>query len=251
MAKRQVKERTAMEKIADDILENLKFEDLKGLTQEEVLGQGGILKALTGRLLQKCLEAEMTAHLGYEKNDNAGDHSGNSRNGHTQKTVKLENQKAEIEVPRDRKGTFQPIIVPKHTKRVALFDDQIISMYASGMTDRQIKEHIDRVYGVNVSPDLVSRVTDSVIEDVREWQRRALEKSYAFVYLDAVRVKCRQEGKSQNKAVYVALGVNLEGKKEVLGLWIAETEGAKFWLGVLNDLKNRRARTYSSRAWMV
>jgi transposase-like protein len=181
----------------------------------------------------------MTEHLGYAKNDKAGDNSGNSRNGHTSKTVLMENQAAEIEVPRDRAGTFEPVIVPKHERRVPLFNDQILSMYGHGMTDRQIAEHLEQVYGVEVSRELISRVTDAVLDDVHEWQRRPLEKGYAIVYLDAVRVKARQDGKSLLKSVYVAVGVNFEGKKEVLGLWISDNEGAKFWMSVLNELKNR------------
>ena len=222
--------------IIDQLLDNINF---KGLTQDEVVGQDGLIKQLTGRILQRALEAEMTEHLGYEKNSNAGDNSGNSRNGYTEKTVLMENQSAEIEVPRDRNGTFEPVIVPKHEKRVPLFNDQIISMYSFGMSDRDIKKHIEKIYNVEVSPDLISRVTNAVLEDVREWQNRPLEKSYAIVYLDAIRVKGREDGKSCLKSVYTALAVNFEGKKEVLGLWIAESEGAKFWMGVLTELKNR------------
>jgi transposase-like protein len=229
---RKKKEKDILDQILDTV-------DFKGLTQEEVVGQGGLIKQLTGKILQRALEAEMTEHLGYEKNSSAGDLSGNSRNGHTEKTVLLENQSATIAVPRDRNGTFEPAIVPKHEKRVPLFNDQIISMYSFGMSDRQIREHLEKVYNVDVSPDLVSRVTNEVLEEVREWQERPLEKSYAIVYLDALRVKSREDGKSRSKSVYVALGVNFEGKKEVFGLWTAENEGAKFWMGVLAGLKNR------------
>jgi transposase-like protein len=222
--------------IIDQLLDNI---DFRGLTQDEVVGQDGLIKQLTGRILQRALEAEMTEHLGYEKDSNAGDNSGNSRNGHTEKTVLMENQSTTIEVPRDRNGTFEPVIVPKHEKRVPLFNDQIISMYSFGMSDRDIKKHLEKIYNVEVSPDLISRVTNAVLEEVREWQNRPLETSYAIVYLDALRVKGRIDGKSCNKSVYVALGVNFEGQKEVLGLWIAENEGAKFWMGVLTELKNR------------
>jgi len=229
---RKKKEKDILDQILDTI-------DFKGLTQDEVVGQDGIIKQLTGRILQRALEAEMTEHLGYEKNSNAGDNNGNSRNGHTEKTVLLENQSATIEVPRDRNSTFEPVIVPKHGKRVPLFNDQIISMYSFGMSDRDIKRHLEKIYNVEVSADLISRVTDAVIDEVREWQNRPLDKSYAILYLDAIVVKGRIEGKSSVKSVYVALGVNFEGKKEVLGLWIAQTEGAKFWMGVLTELKNR------------
>jgi transposase-like protein len=220
----------------DDLLDAI---DFKGLTQEEILGQGGLLKQLTGRVLQKALEAEMTEHLGYKRNDHAGDNSGDSRNGYSDKTILTENQEAIIRVPRDRNGTFEPTILPKYQKRAPIFNDQIISMYSFGMTNRDIKSHLEQVYHVEVSPELISRVTDAVMEDVREWQSRPLEKSYAIVYLDALRVNSRQDGKSCQKSVYVALGVNFEGKKEVLGLWIAETEGAKFWGSVLNEIRNR------------
>jgi transposase-like protein len=222
--------------IIDQMLDTI---DFRGLTQEQVVGQYGLIKQLSGRILQCALEAEMTEHLGYKKNSNAGDNSGNSRNGHTEKTVLLENQSTTIEVPRDRNSTFEPIIVPKHEKRISLFNDQIISMYSFGMSDKQIREHLEKVYNIDVSADLISRVTNEVLEEVKEWQNRPLEKSYAIVYLDALRVKSREDGKSCNKSVYIALGVNFEGHKEVLGLWIAENEGSKFWMGVLTQLKNR------------
>jgi transposase-like protein len=222
--------------IIDQMLDTI---DFRGLTQDQVVGQDGLIKQLTGRILQRALEAEMTEHLGYEKNSNSGDNSGNSRNGHTEKTVLLENQSTTIEIPRDRNSTFEPIIVPKHEKRISLFNDQIISMYSFGMSDKQIREHLEKVYNIDVSPDLISRVTNEVLDEVKEWQNRPLEKSYAIVYLDALRVKSREAGKSCNKSVYIALGVNFEGHKEVLGLWIAENVGAKFWMGVLTQLKNR------------
>ncbi|AEF80366.1 transposase, Mutator family [Leadbettera azotonutricia ZAS-9] len=209
------------------------------MTQEEILGQEGLLKHLTGKLLSRVMNAEMDEHLGYEKNSNAGDNSGDSRNGYSEKTVLTENQSAVIQVPRDRNGTFEPKILAKHQRRLPIFNDQVISMYSFGMTDRDIKSHLEKIYNVEVSPELISRVTAAVMEEVKEWQNRQLEKSYAIVYLDALRVKTKQDGKSCTKSVYVALGVNFEGQKEVLGLWIAENEGAKFWMGVLNEIKNR------------
>jgi transposase-like protein len=232
MKTRKKRERDQWDELLDKI-------DFKGLAQEEVLGPGGILKQLTGRLLQKVLEAEMSEHLGYEKHDNAGDRSGDSRNGHSEKTVCLENQEAVIQVPRDRNGTFEPAILPKHQKRMPLFNDQIISMYSFGMANRDIKSHLEQVCNAEVPPELASRVTDAVMEDAKDWQSRPLAKSYAIVYLDALRVNSRQDGKSCQKSVYVALGVNFEGKKEVLGLWTAENEGAKFWAPVLNEIRNR------------
>ena len=222
--------------IIDQMLDSI---DFRGLTQDEVAGKDGLIRQLTGRILQRALEAEMTEHLGYEKNSSAGDNSGNSRNGYGEKTVLLENQKATIRIPRDRNGTFEPLIVPKHERRLPLFNEQIISMYGRGMSDREIRGHLEELYNVDVSPDLISRVTHEVLDEVREWQNRPLDKSYPIVYLDALRIKGRQDGKSTMKSVYVALGVNFEGRKEVLGLWVAENEGAKFWMGVLAELKNR------------
>ena len=184
--KKKEKEKDILDQILDTI-------DFRGLTQDEVAGKDGLIKQLTGKILQRALDAEMTEHLGYEKNSSDGDNSGNSRNGHTEKTVLLENQEATIEIPRDRNSTFEPVIVPKHQKRLPLFNDQIISMYARVMTDRKIKDHLEEIYNVEVSPDLISRVTNAVLEEVREWQNRPLEKSYAIVYLDALRVKSREE----------------------------------------------------------
>jgi len=232
MAKRKPKEKDAIDLLLDQI-------DFHGLTQEDVLGQDGLVKTLTAKILNRAMEAEMEHHVGYPKNSSAGDNTGNSRNGHTEKTVLTENQTLEIEVPRDRNGTFEPVIVPKYEKRIPLFNNQIISLYASGMTTRDIKAHLEKIYGIEVSPELVSRVTDAVMDEVREWQTRQLDSSYPIVYLDALRVNGRTDGKTCNKALYTALGVNFQGKKEVLGFWIAETEGAKFWMNVLSELKNR------------
>jgi transposase-like protein len=207
---RKVKEKDLIDQMLDQV-------NLKGLTREEVLGQGGLLKQLTGKLLSKILEAEMDEHLGYDKHSSAGDNSGDSRNGHSKKTVLTENQSTILEIPRDRNGTFEPLIIPKYEKRVPLFNDQIISMYSFGMTARDIKAHLEKIYNVEVSAELISHVTEAVMEEVKEWQSRPLEKSYAIVYLDALRVKTRQDGKSCIKSVYVALGVDFEGKKSVLG----------------------------------
>jgi len=168
--KKKEKEKDILDQILDTI-------DFKGLTQDEVVGQDGLMKQLTGKMLQRALDAEMTEHLGYEKDSSAGDNSGNSRNGYTEKTVLLENQETTIEVPRDRRSTFEPIIIPKHEKRSPLCNDHIISMYSFGMTDRDITSHVEKVYHSEVSPDLISRVTNAVLEEVREWQNRPLEKS--------------------------------------------------------------------------
>ena len=227
------KEKDVIDRMLDQI-------DFHGMTAEELAGENGLLKQLTSRFYSRALEAEMEAHLGYKKHDNTGDNSGNSRNGYTTKTVITEdNDTIEIQVPRDRNSTFDPVIIPKHEKRTPLFNDQIISMYSFGMSTRDIQRHLQQVYGVEVSPETISNITESVMADVREWQNRPLEKSYPILFLDALRVNSRQDGKNINKALYVALAINWEGRKEVLGLWLADTEGAKFWMSVLTDIKNR------------
>lgn len=232
MARQEEPKNEMVEKLLDQI-------DFHGLSQEEVLGKDGLIKALTKRVLERALEAEMDHHLGYEKHSNVGDRSGDSRNGHSSKKVIAENREVRIEVPRDRNGTFEPAVVGKYQKRTPLFNDQIISLYARGMTAREIKAHLEEIYGVEVSAELVSRVTDAVVDDVAQWRNRPLDASYPIVFLDALRVYTRQDGKSVNKALYLALGVDWEGRKHVLGMWLAETEGAKFWAGVLTELRNR------------
>ena len=222
--------------IIDQIIDQL---DLSGMTQDELFGKDGLARYLTSRLLNKVLEAEMDVHLGYKKNSNEGDNSGNSRNGYSKKTVLTQDQEVELSVPRDRNAEFEPEIVPKYSKRLPLFNDQIISLYSRGMTTRDIQAHLNEIYGVEVSPELISKVTDAVHEDVRSWRTRPLDSIYPIVYLDALSIKSRQNGKNENKALYLALGINMEGRKEVLGFYLSENEGAKFWLGVLTDLKNR------------
>ncbi|MCR4713867.1 MAG: IS256 family transposase [Treponemataceae bacterium] len=229
--------KTKEKDVIDQLLDQI---DFHGMTAEELAGENGLLKKLTSRFYSKALDAEMDEHLGYKKNDNAGDNSGNSRNGYTTKTVITDdNDTIEVQVPRDRNSTFEPVIIPKHEKRTPLFNDQIISMYSFGMSTRDIQRHLQQVYGVEVSPETISNITESVMADVREWQNRPLEKSYPILFLDALRVNSRQDGKNVNKALYVALAINWEGRKEVLGLWLADTEGAKFWMSVLTDIKNR------------
>ena len=206
---------------------------------EDIIGENGLLKRFVKAVLERALNAELTHHLGYERHDPAGNNSGNSRNGTSSKTVKGDFGELELEVPRDRTSTFEPQILPKHQTRFTGFDDKIVSLYARGMTTREIEGHLKEIYGVEVSPALVSQVTEAVNEEVKRWQSRALEPIYGIVYLDALYVKMRHEGRVENRAVYVAIGVDLEGQKDVLGLWASAHEGAKFWLSVLTDLKNR------------
>jgi putative transposase len=206
---------------------------------EDLIGENGLLKQLTKALVERALQAELTTHLGYEKHDPEGHNSGNSRNGVSSKRLKGEFGTVEIEVPRDRQASFDPKLVPKGQTRFQGFDEKILSLYARGMTTREIQGHLEEMYQVEVSPTLISNVTEAVMEEVRAWQTRPLDAIYPIAYLDALVVKMRSEGRVENRAVYVAIGINLEGQKEVLGLWTSANEGAKFWLQVLTELQNR------------
>lgn len=206
---------------------------------EDLIGENGLLKQLTKALLERAMQVEMTDHLGYRRNALEGKNSGNSRNGSYRKKLKGDFGEIDIAVPRDRNGFFEPIIVPKGESRFKGFDNKIISMYARGMTTRDIQSHLEEIYGVEVSPALISQVTEAVVEEVRLWQNRPLDEVYPIVYLDAVRVGVRHNGQIIKKAVYLAIAVTMTGVKEVLGMWAAETEGAKFWLSILTELKNR------------
>lgn len=206
---------------------------------EDVLGENGILKQLTKAVLERAMQAELTHHLGYEKHSLTGNNSGNSRNGKSKKTLKGDFGNLPIEVPRDRNASFEPQIIPKGETRFAGFDDKILSLYARGMTTRQIQQHLEEIYQVEVSPSLISTVTDAILDEVKAWQSRPLESLYPIVYLDCLMVKIRDNGHMQNKAIYLAIGINREGLKEALGIWVAQTEGARFWLTVMTELKNR------------
>ena len=205
----------------------------------DIIGENGLLKQLTKQLLERAMAAELTEHVGYEKNDGVGDNSGNSRNGSSAKTIKGTFGTLPIAVPRDRNGTFEPQIIEKHQTRFTGFDENIISLYARGLTTREIQQHLEEIYQVEVSPALISNVTDEVIDEVKTWQNRQLDPVYPIMYLDALQFKVREGGHVRNKAIYLAIGITMEGMKEVLGLWIAQTEGAKFWLQVVTELKNR------------
>jgi putative transposase len=226
---RQTQEKPVSDELIDELLKSgRKPEDIHAL-----------LKQLTKAVVERAMQAEMKEHLGYEKHDPAGANSGNSRNGVTRKTLTGEFGEVEIATPRDRNGDFEPQIVRKNQTRWTGFDDKILSLYARGMTTREIQGHLEEMYRVEVSPSLISEVTDGVMEHARAWQNRPLEPFYGVVFLDALYVKMRHEGRVENRAVYVALGITLEGRKEVLGLWTSANEGAKFWLNVLTELRNR------------
>ena len=223
------KQKPVSDELIDELLQN-------GRTAEDV---NGLLKQLTKRVLERALQGELTEHLGYGKHDPAGQHSGNSRNGVSRKTLRGEFGEIELETPRDRNGEFTPQIIQKNQTRWTGFDDKILSMYARGMSTRDIQGHLREMYQVEVSPSLISEVTDAVMEDARAWQNRPLEAFYGVMFLDALYVKMRHDGRVENRAVYVAIGITLEGRKDVLGLWASAAEGAKFWMNVLTELRNR------------
>ena len=221
------------EKVLDELLKDYKV-------PEDLTGEKGIFRELKKRLLERVLNAELTEHLGYEKNAQKPPTSEeNARNGYTRKKIQTKDDKIELDIPRDRTGEFEPQLIKKHQRRFDGFDDKIISMYAYGMTTRDIQGHLKEMYGIDVSPSLISEVTDAIIEDVKAWQTRPLEELYPIMYLDCIVVKCHEDGVIRNKSVFLALGVNMEGRKELLGMWIAHNEGAKFWLNVVTELKNR------------
>jgi len=222
-----------------DEADKLIDEMIAGKTPDEIVGEGGLLQALTKRVYERALEGEMTHHLGYRPKAREGRNSGNSRNGKTSKTVKTGSEDVNLSIPRDRNGEFEPHLVKKHQRRLPGFDAKVLALYARGLTTRDIQGHLEEMYDSEVSPALISAVTDAVLEEVTAWQSRPLEAVYPIVYLDAIHLKMRHSGQVKNQAVYLALGINLEGYKELLGLWIGEHEGAKFWLNVLTQLKNR------------
>jgi transposase-like protein len=206
---------------------------------EDIFGKHGLVTQLTKRLVERALRAELTEHLGYAPHAPEGRGSGNARNGSTAKTVQTAHRDLALQTPRERAGSFEPVLVPKRQRRLEGFDEKVLALYARGLTTRDIQGHLEELYGVEVSPTLISTITDAVLEDVRTWQSRPLDAVYPILYFDGLFVKSRQEGVVKSKAVYVALGVNLQGEKELLGLWISETEGAKFWLAVFTELQSR------------
>jgi putative transposase len=226
------KEKGIDNELIDNLLKNYK-------KPEDLIGENGLLKQLTKQLLERAMAAEMTEHVGYDKHDAIGNNSGNSRNGKSAKTIKGTFGELALETPRDRNGTFEPQIIEKHQTRFTGFDKNILSLYSRGLSTREIQQHLEEIYGVEVTAGLISSVTDEVLDEVKTWQNRQLEAVYPIMYLDAIQFKVRDSGHVRNKAIYLAIGVTIEGYKEVLGLWIAQTEGAKFWLQVVTELKNR------------
>lgn len=224
------------EKREDELIEALL--EKYGRSQEAILGENGLLAELKKRVVEKALSGELTHHLGYRPGEKPEGEE-NHRNGYSRKTILGEEGKMEIAVPRDREGSFEPLLIPKGQRRFEGFDEKIIAMYARGMTVREIQGFLLDQYRVDVGADFISTVTDAVLEEVQEWQNRPLDQMYPVVFFDAMRVKIRDEGSVKNKAVYLALGMTAEGIKEVLGIWVEQNEGAKFWLKVMNELRNR------------
>ena len=223
-------------RISDEVIDEL----LAGASsEEEIAGPGGLLAQLTRRLVERALEVELTDHLGYERHCEPPGGTSNQRNGTTPKTLIGEHGKVEIDAPRDRDGSFEPKIVRKRQRRFVGFDEKILALYSRGLSTRDIEAHLEDIYGVKVGRDLISRVTDAVMDDVRDWAKRPLEDIYPIVFLDCMVLKIRDGGSVQRRALYLALGVTLEGDRDVLGMWFQETEGAKFWMQVLADLKHR------------
>ena len=211
-------------------------------TEEEITGPGGLLSRLTKRLVERAMEVELTDHLGYEPHQEPPGGAGNTRNGSTSKTLITEHGEVRIDTPRDRNGTFEPRIVRKRQRRFEGFDDKILALYSRGLSTRDIEAHLAEIYGVNVGRDLISRVTDAVMDDARAWQTRPLDDVYPVVFLDALVLKVRDGGSVQRKACYLALAITMDGEREVLGMWFQDSEGAKFWMQVLSELKTRGVR---------
>jgi putative transposase len=227
------------ERIPDEVIDQL----LAGArTEEEIAGPGGLLAQLTRRLVERAMEVELTDHLGYEPHQEPPGGTGNTRNGTSPKTLITEHGKVGIDAPRDRDGSFQPKIVRKRQRRFQGFDEKILALYGRGLSTRDIEAHLEEIYGVKVGRELISKVTDGVMDDARVWAQRPLEDVYPVVFLDALVLKIREGGSVQRRACYLALGITLEGDRDVLGLWFQETEGAKFWMQVLSELKQRGVR---------
>jgi putative transposase len=224
------------EKLPDELVDEL----LAGAkTEEEIVGPGGLLSQLTRRLVERAMEVELTDHLGYEPHREPPGGAGNTRNGRTPKTLITEHGAVEIKTPRDRDGSFEPQIVRKRQRRFEGFDEKILALYSRRMSTRDIEAHLRELYGVSVGRDLISRVTDAVVEDAKAWQQRPLDDLYPVLFLDALVLKIRDGGSVQRKACYLAMAITMDGQREVLGMWFQQTEGAKFWMQVLSELKYR------------
>ncbi len=225
--------------LTEEMIEQLKADLAKAKTYQDLMGQEGAIKKLIKASLETMLEAELTEHLGYEKYSPAGKNSGNSRNGKSIKTIKNDREEIDLAVPCDRNGLFDPVVVKKYERTIGPIEDKIISMYAKGMSTRDIQSHIQEIYGMDMSATLISNMTGKIIDLAKQWQNRPLENIYPIVFFDAIHYKVHDEGKIVTKASYTALGVDISGKKDLLGLWVGQAEGAHFWLNIMTELKNR------------
>ena len=225
--------------LTEEMIEQLKADLKKARTYQDLMGADGAIKKLLKASLEGMLDAELTEHLGYDRYSPEGKNSGNSRNGKSRKTLRNDNGELDLVVPRDRNGSFDPVIVKKYERTLGAIEDKIISMYAKGMTTRDIQSHVQELYGLEISPALVSQITDKIIDLAKEWHNRPLEAIYPIVFFDAIHYKVHDDGKVVSKAAYTALAVDITGKKDLLGLWVSEAEGANFWLAVMTELKNR------------
>ena len=226
-------------KLTPEIIKQLEEDLAQAKTYNDLMGKNGAIKKLIKSSLENILESELSEHLGYEKHSPEGNNSGNSRNGKTHKSVKTDEGMIDLEIPRDRNSSFDPVIVKKYEKTLGPIEDKIISMYAKGMTTRDIQSHVEEMYGLEVTAATVSRITDSIVVHAKEWQSRPLSEIYPIVFFDAIHYKVRQEGKVVSKAAYTCLAIDIEGQKDMLGIWIGESEGANYWLGIITELKNR------------
>jgi len=225
--------------LSEEMIRQLKADLAKAKNYGDLMGPNGAIKKLLKQSLESMLDCELSDHLGYEKNSSSGNNSGNNRNGRSKKTLRNDNGEIEITVPRDRNGEFDSVIVQKYERTIGPIEDKIISMYAKGMTTRDIQSHVEELYGLEVSPVLISNITDKIVEKAIQWQNRMLEPFYPIIFFDAIFYKVKEDGKVQSKAAYTCLAIDLEGKKDLLGLWVVKTEGANFWHSIMTELKNR------------
>jgi putative transposase len=225
--------------LTEQMISQLKKDLSDAKTYQDLMGKDGAIKKLLKNSLEQMLEAEMTEHLGYEKHSLEGNNSGNSRNGLSNKSLKTDQGEIDISIPRDRKGKFDPIVVGKYQKTIGDLESKVISMYAKGMTTRDIESHIEDIYGLELSATSISNITNTIIPMVKEWQSRPLDAVYPIVFLDAVHFKVKDDSHIVTKAAYTCLGIDLQGQKDMFGIWIGQTESSKFWMGVLTELKNR------------
>ena len=226
-------------KLSEKLIKQLEEDLSKAKTYSDLMGKDGAIKKLLKQAMEDMLESELTEELGYDKNSPAGNNSGNSRNGHSGKTIKTDQGEIDIKIPRDRNGEYDPVLIKKYEKTLGPIEDKIISMYAKGMTTRDIRTHIQELYGLDFSATMVSNITDKIVDKAKEWQNRPLEDIYTIVYFDAIHFKVKDDSKVRSRAAYTCLSIDLEGQKDLLGLWISEAEGANFWLSILTDLRNR------------